>query len=310
MLQSYHPSCIDLARLRALKSNMDAPKGWPTPEFGVSVVANSLWLGLVQRGEEMWLSMVQSGYISIDVDMLELWCSTWLAVVRDAFGRWLDVSAVPNETREFLAAISANRPSLHPLRMGPILRTDGNLALIDLAASTHAIEFTLNYPEEHGQTANFRSLHFETAIQGVIDRSPWAPPPTLGQLRGRVLRRSDRDLCDVDAIASRGKQLLLVSAKSIRFGESLERGDFRGVRNAASTVSQACSDAYALANDLRTNLVGSNYDFRGFTDIDVLVCTPFVVYVPIGPATRLLKPNLLAAASLDELETFLTKSDD
>jgi hypothetical protein len=99
---------------------------------------------------------------------------------------------------------------------------------------------------------------------------------------------------------------LLVSAKSTLFTRALEAGEYAAVRNAITTVTNACEDARALARLLNDKPQGSNYDFRRFSRVAVVVCVPCTLFVPIGIATSEVLPELLAAVSSGELEDYLT----
>jgi hypothetical protein len=70
-------------------------------------------------------------------------------------------------------------------------------------------------------------------------------------------------------------------------------------------VEAACLEAQEIAEYLRQNPFGDNYDFRAFRSIDVVVCLPYTMFLPIGVATTLLQNRLLAAVTLGELVRFL-----
>jgi hypothetical protein len=98
-----------------------------------------------------------------------------------------------------------------------------------------------------------------------------------------------------------------VSAKSLLFTARLDEGAYNAVRNAADIVVKACEEALDLSDFLRKNPAGDNYDLSEFSSIDVVVCLPYAVYVPIGSATRNILEGLRAAVALSELEEFLRK---
>ena len=56
------------------------------------------------------------------------------------------------------------RPSVLPLRLAPIVRVDGNLALVDFQAAAHALETALDFVSDHGAVSNARAAHFEAEI--------------------------------------------------------------------------------------------------------------------------------------------------
>lgn len=156
-----------------------------------------------------------------------------------------------------------------------------------------------------GSLANSRAEHFELVVQGLVDRSRWAPSCELRGLRGRTLRLSGRAITDVDAIGGLGDVLLIVSAKSRVFTEALARGDYSALRNAVDLLVSACNEARDLMDLLVRVPRGDNYDFMSYRSIMVPVCTPQVLWTPLGVATSELASGLRAALALEELRVFL-----
>jgi len=58
----------------------------------------------------------------------------------------------------------------------------------------------------------------------------------------RVITFRGKRITDIDGIGARGSDLLLISAKSIRYNDELSVGDYRAVRN-ASPVTNWCPSA-------------------------------------------------------------------
>ena len=56
---------------------------------------------------------------------------------------------------------------------------------------------------------------------------------------------------------------------------------------------------------LRDHRIGDNYDFSVYQEIIGVVCTPVVVYVPLGLATADIAEGLFAAVSISELRIWL-----
>jgi len=81
---------------------------------------------------------------------------------------------------------------------------------------------------------------------------------------------------------------------------------YRAQRNVTAAVIRACREAHHAVRFLRTNPTGDNYDFSGFVVIEMVVCIPYAVYVPIGVATDMVLPGLHAASALNELRRWLS----
>ena len=156
--------------------------------------------------------------------------------------------------------------------------------------------------------ANARADHFEDTVQRVIDASKWRPEEKIRGLRRKELRIGGKSISDIDALGTRGKSIILVSCKSLVYSSEYDIGDYRTVRNAASTVVDAVSRWQGIIDNIKANPVGDNFDFSGFDDFVSVVCTPYPAYVPLGLATQELRPGLRAAVSEEELGLWLNSS--
>ena len=98
---------------------------------------------------------------------------------------------------------------------------------------------------------------------------------------------------------------MLVSGKSTVYTSEHDLGRYNALRNLYSTVEAASAAAVKVAEILRRTPKGDNFDFSGYSTLDVVVCTPFVVYVRNGIATEPIVAGLHRAVSLRELRRFL-----
>src|SRR5579872_4377381 len=142
-----------------------------------------------------------------------------------------------------------------------------------------AIASLLAFPRSQGDAANSSADHFELQVQAAIDATPWRPPVPLARLRGRPLRLGGQDITDLDAVAARGDVLIAVSCKGVVYSTDYDAGNFKTVRNAASTVTDGMVEWRDRMDRLRANPKGDNYDFTGKTIVGV-VCTPLPVFIP------------------------------
>jgi hypothetical protein len=300
--QSYAPMCIDLRRLRLALPALTRTAPWLDRQFKIAALASRIFLGLVNHSTDCWLSLLQFGYVSIYTDMLESWIVHRFDDDRRQMGTWMEMSDVPDEPRRFLVEVSRAAASLFPIHLGPIVRVDGDLSVVDIAASTHMLNWSLQFPAVQGALANARARHFEETIQEKLDGSAWAPPPSIRQLR--TLRLNGRAIGDVDAIGAADRRLMIVSAKSIVFTEALADGEFNVTRNVISLVEQACESARRMERMLLTHPIGDNYDVSSFDTIVIPVCIPHPVFIRSGTATQIICHDLRSVVTINELEEF------
>lgn len=241
------------------------------------------------------------GYLLLDDNTLQRCLGFSLGEANAAFRARLH-SAEVRDVQTAIRLIEEHRGSVWPLIDGPLLRRDGRgIVCVDLAAATSALEKALETPLESGGAANSRAEHFEAAVQRRIDETPWRPSdPMRGYIR-RTLRVAGAAVTDVDALGVNGKTLLLVSCKSSVYKATHDIGDYRAIRNSASLLDDAVRTWNRVTATLLARPSGDNYDFTGYDRVIGVVCTPGVVWVPIGQATAEVAPGLLAVSSLAEL---------
>lgn len=202
-------------------------------------------------------------------------------------------------------AIDATGPELWPLRSGGVLRQHGNVILIDIAATSHALlqRMELN---RNPLLGNIRAHEFEIQCQAIINNSRWIPSQELAILRGRHLQlKGGQILTDVDAIGESGKTLLLVSCKSVIYDGDYDRGTYNVIRNNQTTIDTAVSKWAEVISLIQKNPIGQNFDFSSYCEIIGVVCTPFVVYSHEEKTLSLVKGSLRACVSESELREWL-----
>jgi hypothetical protein len=126
---------------------------------------------------------------------------------------------------------------------------------------------------------------------------------------GREVTKQDgTKLTDLDALAERESQLLLVSCKSMVYSGRYDSGEYVTVRNIRTTAEEAVRYWAEVTAYLKKHPKGPNYYFLKYRDIVPIVCTPGVVYVADSFSLRFVLPGLNAVCSLHELRTWLMKN--
>lgn len=192
-----------------------------------------------------------------------------------------------------------------PLVPGPVLRIDGEAAVLDLYFATMRLNALISETAQRGAIANSRATQFELRIQSAIDQSPWRPEVHFRSLRGRPLRRAGKTLTDIDALGVQGKSLLLVSCKSTLYSPEYDAGDYAVVRNRADLLSRSITEWNQKVESFRSDPVGDNFDFSSFERILGVVCTPMPVFALVEPPSSMAPATLPAGCSFHELEDWL-----
>jgi hypothetical protein len=180
-----------------------------------------------------------------------------------------------------------------------VLYSAGHKTVIDLLGVSHLIDTTVARAQE-GSAANIWGAAFESAIQNLIDGSPWRPPADLRPLIGKIVKRNGQAITDIDAVAFAQNTLILIDAKAFKVSAALARGEYSAtltMRERVEAASAAWRDRIALIRQ-DPSLLGVHIPDGAV--IDGLVILPFVPYVHFGAATEPVL-SLLRASSFSEL---------
>lgn len=209
--------------------------------------------------------IVQAGYIATTKKMFIEGFSTVYKGAEESVHATVPDLRIPESGEALFQILTQMRSSLWPLLPGPILRTCGDIAYLDLASATVRLNHAFQFPRGSGIEANARAEHFEHSVQAAVDSSRWSSA-ALRPMKGRTLRRSGKFITDLDAIGARDRKLLLISCKSILYAE-YDEADYRIIRNAAALVSDAVAKWALTCAFLKENPIGDNYDFSEYDAI-------------------------------------------
>lgn len=210
---------------------------------------------------------------------------------------------VPSSGAEVEATLRALGPSTLPLMTGSPLHPVGDShTLVDLVGASRRLLFSLARPVD-GADVNFWSNQFEHDVQSLVDESIWRPTDELRTLIGRSIRRRDGStLSDIDAVARKDGDLVLLSCKSIAFRKGHQAGDYGSMLNIRQRTEQAIDHWDRVIAELRSDPGLLNVSLPEETTVHGVVVLPFTPWViepqHYSPTTPLATPP---AISTDEL---------
>lgn len=306
VLYNFLPSIVSVEQLKILNSdprliNFD----WIQSEVGALFILVIVSIAFYLHLDNAPVTLGQYGYCLMDLEMFKITVDERITEARSIVQQLTLSSNLPTTSADLLRTLETCSGSIWPLRFGSPLRRDGELICVDLYAATARLNSLLEFPHVQGKIANARAAHFELAAQALIDDSPWRPGKDLTQLRGRKLRYENQDVTDIDAIGEYNGTLLMVSCKSVIYSSAYDAGEYAVVKNKSDMINLAVTHWEGKRDFFVKHTIGANYDFRNYQRLLAVVCTPWPVYVSIGPATREIAPHLLAATSLYELGQWL-----
>jgi len=302
---TYRAELWDLSRLGDLSGDERlGAASLLTAEAALCVLLMRVAIGYVRKHKFGWRGLVQRGYLlsgkQLIAEQLESVLST-----DDPIVGLLAPSSIPGSVEELIERARRADGRTWPLVPGPLVRLEGDVLCLDLASTSSRFDKLTLFPKIEGAGSNARGDHFEAAVQSAIDRTPWKPGDDIGRLRRKQLRFDGRYVTDFDALGTLGTTLIAVSCKSIADQGVYETGAFKAVRNGALAVETAVREWKDRIQFLRHHPRGENYDLSRFTSIVGVVCTPDVIFVPLGVATESVAPRLTAACTVEELERWL-----
>lgn len=203
-----------------------------------------------------------------------------LAAIRDDPSPVIPAHLVPGSTDEVLATLRAMQPATRPPTPGcPIHDCPGH-TLIDAVGASQRLFQSLVRPID-GAGANFWSDQFEADVQSIIDQTEWAPEGDLRKLVGKTIKKPNGDhLTDIDAVAVRSSEVLLVSCKAVAFTAELHAGEHRAVRELLDKTEKALTKWDEVISTVRDHpsLLGPSLPAGArISGLVVFPSTPFVV---------------------------------
>jgi hypothetical protein len=214
-----------------------------------------------------------------------------------------------NATRtpgDLLHELATFKGELWPLIAGSPIRPYQDMVCIDVVGATDGLHRRLELRTPGGgQLGEERGGHFERATQELINSTPWAPTHSMLVLRGRSIALDGQSISNIDAIACRKEDLLLVECLSLVYTREYDVGDHKTVKDAADKIVDKVRKKGAQLATLKANLTSVSPDLSRFRRIAWVVCTPLPFWVPLGPATKVIASGLRAYSPLAELLEWL-----
>lgn len=311
----FSPFIIDTTRLEQLLNTpcLQDASLW-SPEVADLLCVLSLGMFLTGESVESFANAIQVGYVVVEKhSLVRLWSDFGELILQDLTQRFPAISAhLPTDLTHLLSRCLAMPTSSWPmLGTPPVFHASYTQWGVDLAAATQRLIKVLEYPREGGQVANLRAGLLESHVQAIIDRTRWAPDPSVRTVLERTsLRLNGRAIGDIDAMACSGARTLIVSCKSILYSRAYDCGEFAAVRNAEDKVAAAVAQWDRFLDLLRANPVGDNYDVRPLGELIGVVVTPHILFVRSPLLDRETLPGLRYYSSVAELERWLSHPEN
>lgn len=308
VLRTYEPSLISVDDIGAVFRTGEASINVTLPlEFECNLLLLMIASRYVTSGTRL-LRTIEVGYFILPEDEFHSRLESYFTPCVALLKRTIPNYAGPQCLESLVSVLENCESNLWPLhQLRSIRRTKGFL-MIDVRAATVAVVMQTSLVPKDGRGANVRAYLFEDRVQNIIDQTAWRPSARASVFRGRTLKRGNSPLTNIDAVGERDDTLLIVSCKSIPYSKEYDRGVFSAVRNASTTVRAAIERWQDVAQTLRRQPKGRNYDVTRWKQIVPIVCTPFAVYTEDERALSFALPSLRSVCSAEELLNGLTRN--
>lgn len=267
--------------LRSLLTTRAAPVDtWWEPELPhlltmLYAIGDALWFEDGPAGRNIPIfgyTTMPRGVVIKLIDRILLHHGTEIA---EFFGK----IGVPKDGESVVSTLEHLKPSIHPLKPGPILRGWGDGLAIDLATATERLSrISTLTPGAAPALFNTRGEQFELDVQAAIDRSGWAPS-AKAPTRGLTLRLAGRDFTNLDAIAESEGTLILLSCKSYPHTYGIFAGEHNAIREQRKKVEADVAHWRQKVADIGRVRSFDNFEFGNWREILGAVVTPNVVYI-------------------------------
>jgi hypothetical protein len=147
--------------------------------------------------------------------------------------------------------------------------------------------------------SNERSTEVKRQIQEIVDSSPWRPADEFRHLIGRMLNAGSESVMAVDAVAMCRDTLILINVNTAQDGKTFMSGGMEAVRSLRTEVEGVSKDWDEVVEEVCAAPAMLDLKPEAF-NIDGVVVMPFVPFVHLGTATRLVE-GLRHVASIEEL---------
>jgi len=295
--------------IKAIVELANSTPSWAQSGLASLIIFQRAVFNLIYFGNgDLGSSLPSVGYFTLPIESLQNLINLELHSATSAL-QALNLGPMPTCATDVYEDVASMRAQLWPFAPGPILRNIGNRTVIDMSAATNRLTYLTTVQNKVPEKMiKARAGNFELFVQGMIDKSRWAPSKELRNLRGRTLRLDGKHITDIDAIASIDGNLLLVSCKSMPYTLELDAGYHSKVRNIRTAVEEYDAEWVAKIEFFKLHPRGDNYDFSGFNILGV-VAIPFVPFVHAHQTRKAAiyeRQYLRAVCSTGELETFLS----
>jgi hypothetical protein len=229
-----------------------------------------------------------------------------LVEMRDNGGAAVAASPKLASAVDVLTVLAGLETEVYAPMAGNPIHPAADQSVVDLVGASHRLLATLSRPRD----GNVRSWteKFENDVQAVIDESPWRPEGAIRDLQRKKIRRRDgTELTDVDAVALRGRQLLLVSCKSFAVTREVARGDYRITPTSLDRSHEALAKWTTVIDEIRNDpeLLGQRLPAE--IQIDGCIVFPIVPYYSEPAGDRRVFRHIPVLLAISELKNALNR---
>lgn len=206
-----------------------------------------------------------------------------------------------------LAWVEPEAIDLQLMRPQGLIFGHGDRVFVDLTRVHAFLAHVVADTELAAELKEIKGGMFEFEVETYL-RECGAPVFSTGD--GRTAKTFIKDkstLGQADCCRLHGSVLVLIDAKAYKVPQAYDRGDYSAVQTRVGYLRSWLDQADRLADGLRDNPVGSNFDLHALnvTHILTIVCTPYSEYIPERGSRFFLERDTPRVCTPSELRTYL-----
>jgi hypothetical protein len=259
-------------------------------------------LGLIQV-------ITRGGCVMSEQNLREYLIGNIPAVSEFHYGASIDSKEAGRITDRFLrlAWVEPDAIDLQLMRPKGLIFGHGEQVFVDLTRVHAFLGCVVADTELAAELKEIKGGMFELEVETYLHE---CGSPVFSTQDGRTAKTFIKDkstLGQADCCRLHGSVLVLIDAKAYKIPAAYDRGDYSAVQTRVAYVRSWLDQADRLADSLRDNPVGSNFDLHALNVSHVLtvVCTPYTEYTPERSSRFFLERDTPRVCTPSELRTYL-----
>jgi hypothetical protein len=259
-------------------------------------------LGLIQV-------ITRGGCMLSEQDLREYLIGSIPAVSEFHYGAIIDSKEAIHIAECFLglARVEPSAIDLQLMRPQGLIFGHGERVFVDLTRVHAFLDSVVADTELAAELKETKAGMFELEVENYLHDCGSLVFSSRDGRTAKTFVKDKSNLGQADCCRLLGSVLVLIDAKAYKIPQAYDRGDYSAVQTRSGYLRSWLDQADRLADSLRDNPVGSNYDLHvlNVTHVLTIVCTPYSEYIPERTSRFFLGRDTPRVCTPSELRMYL-----